>query len=197
MPQLSFAVTRATKRYHTKTNPPSRFARFMAQAQLYLYIQISCLPPSCRHSHSFLHPLLFHHHPFKLGLMSTSSSSESVFVEEFKLHPPPPPRTNRLKRATPILTTQLQEFETVDLGEPTGPIYTGRRHTYPTDRFERDVEPTTPLPPPAVSAREAFTPCASRARRRSAARATRRPVLLVQSHGKKRRRPRRRALRTK
>ena len=67
--------------------------------------------------HSFISSLL------NLGLMSTPMS-------EFHLSPAPsPPRSNRLKRATPILIehlNDLSDLEPVDLGEPQGPIITGR-----------------------------------------------------------------------
>ena len=78
--------------------------------------------------------------------MSTSSLSS-----EFKLAPAPPPHSNRLKRAAPVLAPHLHDLEDIDLGEPTGPIYTGR-FPYQLER----VEPSTPPPQTTVPAREAF-----------------------------------------
>ena len=78
--------------------------------------------------------------------MSTSSLSS-----EFKLALAPPPHSNRLKRAAPVLAPHLHDLEDIDLGEPTGPIYTGR-FPYQLER----VEPSTPPPQTTVPAREAF-----------------------------------------
>ena len=91
--------------------------------------------------------------------MSTSSSSalSNVSTLEFKLAPAPPPgpKANRLRRASPMRPDHVQVFETVDLDEPMGPVYTGRL-SYPTDTLDRPLPEIEPLPAARVPASEAF-----------------------------------------